>query len=105
MNDLANIDDNFLASLGLGHLNEDEKQEVVNKIQSALESRVAIKITQGLTEGQVNEFNNLLSGDNPQPVMEWMEKFIPNYRDVVKAELDGVVDQVKHNNLSFIQRL
>jgi len=105
MNDLANIDDKFLDSLGLSHLSEEEKQEVTDKIQTALETRVAIKITQGLAESQVNEFNNLLSGEDPQPVMDWMEKFIPNYRDIVKAELDGVVDQVKHNNLSFIQRL
>lgn len=105
MDELATIDDKFLEDLGLGHLNPEEKQSVTDKIRTALESRVGIKITQNLSESQVNEFSNLVSGDDQVAMMEWMDKFIPNYRDIVKAELDAIIDQVKHNNLSFIQRL
>jgi hypothetical protein len=105
MNELAVIDEATLADLGLGHLTDQEKQAVSEKIRTALEARVAVKITQGLSESQENELNNLLSGDDSQAAIDWMEKYIPNYQDVVKTELDGLISQIQHNNVSFVERL
>jgi histidinol dehydrogenase len=105
MFELVKIDDQFLTDLGLAHLTDEEKQEVAEKIRTALESKVGIKLAHSLNEDQLNEFNGIIGGDDPKAAMDWMEKNMPNYRDVVMDELDAIIDQIKHNNLSFIKRL
>ena len=105
MFELVKIDDQFLADLGLTDLSDEEKTEVAEKIRTALESKVGIKLTHSLSENQLDEFNNIVSGDDPKAALDWMETNMPNYREVVMIELDAIIDQIKHNNLSFIKRL
>lgn len=102
---LVTIDEKFLSDIGLVDLSAEEKQQAMEDIKIALESRVGVKLTQGLSDDQVDQFNNILSGDDMNVAMEWMDTNIPNYRDVVMLELDAIVEQIKHNNLSFIKRL
>jgi len=99
------LDDKFLINVGLGHLSTDEKKQALEDVKTALEARVGVKLTQSLSDDQVNQFNDILSNDNLNIATEWMENNIPNYREVVMQELDAIVDQIKHNNLAFIKRL
>ena len=102
---LVKLDDEFLASIGLADLSDEEKKEVLEDVRTALEAKVGVKLTQGLSDEQVDQFSNMLAGDDHNAALEWMETNIPNYREVVMQELDAIVDQIKHNNLSYVKRL
>lgn len=105
MYQLVAIDDKFLADIGLADISVEEKKQAIEDIRIALESRVGVKLTQGLSDEQVDQFKTILSSDDQKAAMDWMENNIPNYREVVMLELDAIVDHIKHNNLSFINRL
>lgn len=102
---LVKLDEEFLASIGLADLSDDEKKEALDDIKTALEAKVGVKITQNLSDEQVDQFSNLLSGTDHNAALSWIETNIPNYREIVMQELDAIVDQIKHNNLAYVKRL
>lgn len=102
---LVTLDDEFLADIGLSDLSDAEKQQVLEDVRTTLEARVGVKLVRGLSEEQVKQFNDFIAGDDPKTAMDWIEKNIPNYQDIVMQELDLIIEQIKHNNLIFIKRL
>jgi histidinol dehydrogenase len=102
---LVTLDDKFLNDIGLTDLSAEEKKQALDNIRVTLESRVGVKITQGLSDDQVDQFSNIISSDNQNEAIIWMNKNIPNYQDIVMQELDAIIDQIKKNSLSFIAKL
>ncbi len=102
---LVTLDDEFLADIGLSDITDAEKQQVLEDVRTTLEAKVGVKLIQGLSDEQVNQFNDITTGDEPQPAIDWMETNIPNYQDVVMQELDTIVEQIKNNTMSFIKQL
>lgn len=50
------LDDNFLTDVGLGALPDDQKQAFLQHIYEELELRVGTKLSEGLSEQQMGEF-------------------------------------------------
>jgi len=99
------LGDEFLADIGLSDLSDAEKEQVLEDVRTTLEARVGVKCGQGLSVEQANQFNDITSGDDPKPAMDWIEANIPNYQDVVLQELETMLDQIKNNTLSYIKQL
>lgn len=57
------IDDNFLASLGLAALPQDEKEKMKAHIYETLEMRVGMRLASGMSDQQLSEFEGFMSGD------------------------------------------
>ena len=57
------IDDNFLAGLGLGALPQDEKEKMKAHIYETLEMRVGMRLASGMSDQQLSEFEGFMSGD------------------------------------------
>ncbi|MBP5204779.1 hypothetical protein IKG12_01820 [Candidatus Saccharibacteria bacterium] len=57
------FDDNFLSEVGLSNLPEDQKQAFLNHAQEELELRVGTKMSEGLTEAQIEEFEGIMEND------------------------------------------
>ena len=53
------FDDQFLQEMGLSAMPEDQKQEFLNYVQEELEVRIGMRISKGLTEVQLNEFDQI----------------------------------------------
>ena len=51
------FDDKFLQEMGLSAMPEDEKQKFLDYIQEELEVRIGERISRGLTEVQLNQFD------------------------------------------------
>ena len=51
------FDDKFLQEMGLQAMPEDQKQKFLDYIQEELEVRIGERISKGLTEVQLNEFD------------------------------------------------
>ncbi|MBR2600940.1 hypothetical protein IKE07_02285 [Candidatus Saccharibacteria bacterium] len=61
------FDDNFLSEVGLSNLPEDQKQAFLDHVQEELEIRVGTKMSEGLSEAQIEEFEGIM--ENNQQVI------------------------------------
>ena len=102
---LVTLDDEFLADIGLSDISDAEKQQVLEDVRTSLEAKVGVKLVQDMSEEHVNQFNDIIKGDDSKVAMDWLENNVPNYQDVVMEELEAIVEQIKNNNLSFIKQL
>lgn len=74
------LDDKFLTDVGLNDLPEDQKQAFLQHIYSELELRVGTKLSEGMNDDQLAQFEAFVDRDE-QKVTSWFERFLPNYRE------------------------
>ncbi|MEO7904905.1 MAG: DUF5663 domain-containing protein [Candidatus Saccharimonadales bacterium] len=74
------LDDKFLQELGLDQLPEDQKQAFKEHIYSELELRVGTKLSEGLTEAQLTEFESFVDRDD-EKVLSWISQHVPDYQN------------------------
>lgn len=68
---MYNIDDSFLESVGLGGLPADQKSGFLQYAQDQLEIRIGEKMSNNLSEAQLDEFEKII--DNDQEMMQkWL---------------------------------
>ncbi|MCB0214043.1 MAG: hypothetical protein KDJ52_32195 [Anaerolineae bacterium] len=91
------IDNKFLEELGLGALGEEEKKAMVAQIVETLEMRVGTKLAAELTDAQLLEFEQLMEAKDQEGALRWLETNSPNYKDVVKNELETLKSEIKSN--------
>lgn len=75
------LDDKFLQDLGLAGMPEDQKQAFLQTIYEELEVRVGTKLSEGLSEEQLGEFEAFIDRDEVT-VREWFAKNMPDYAQV-----------------------
>lgn len=75
------LDDKFLKDVGLSDLPEDQKQAFLQHIYSELELRVGTKLSEGMNEEQLAQFEAFVDQDE-QKVIAWFERYLPNYREL-----------------------
>ncbi len=72
------LDDKFLADIGLNDLPEDQKQPFLQHIYEELELRVGTRLSDGLSDEQLEQFEKIIDRDQPT-VEAWIQQFAPNY--------------------------
>jgi hypothetical protein len=73
------LDDKFLEELGLDQLPEDQKQAFKEHIYSELELRVGTKLSEGLSEAQLSEFESFVDRDD-EKVRAWILAHTPDFQ-------------------------
>lgn len=73
------LDDNFLKELGLDQLPDEQKKPFLQHIYSELELRVGERLSQGMSDAQLDEFANIID-KVPGAVDEFLAKHAPNYQ-------------------------
>jgi hypothetical protein len=74
------VDDKFLQDLGLDQLPDDQKQAFKEHIYSQLELRVGTRLSDGLSDAQLAEFESFVDRDNAK-VQTWITKHAPSYQN------------------------
>jgi uncharacterized protein DUF5663 len=74
------IDDKFLQDLGLDQLPEDQKQAFKEHIYSQLELRVGTRLSDGLSDAQLAEFESFVDRDAAK-VQAWISQHVPDYQN------------------------
>ena len=72
------LDDNFLKELGLDQLPDEQRKPFLEHIYSELELRVGERLSQGMSDAQLDEFANIID-KVPGAVDAFIEKNAPNY--------------------------
>ena len=80
------LDDKFLQEIGLNDLPEEQKKPFLQHIYDELELRVGTKLSDGMSDDQLEEFESIIDRKN-NIIDEWLVKEAPDY----------------HNDPTFIQ--
>ncbi len=73
------LDEKFLKELGLDQLPEEQRKPFLQHIYSELELRVGERLSQGMSEAQLDEFANIID-KTPGVVEGFLAKYAPNYQ-------------------------
>lgn len=74
------LDDKFLADIGLNDLPDDQKQAFLQHIYEELELRVGTKLSDGLSDQQLDEFEKII--DKDQSVIDnWIAVHVQDYQN------------------------
>ncbi len=88
------FDENFLQEMGLSAMPADKKQDFLNYIQEELEVRIGERISRGLTEAQLEEFDTLIGTEE---AAKWLEKNRPDYREIVNRCIAEMKEAITKN--------
>lgn len=91
------FDDKFLQDLGLGAMPDDQKQAFLQHLYEELELRVGTRLSQGMSDEQLGDFEKLIDADDQAGALKWLETNRPNYKDVVAEELEKLKNEVAAN--------
>jgi Protein of unknown function (DUF5663) len=73
------LDDQFLADIGLGELPEDQKKPFLQHTYDQLEYKVGIRLSEGMTDEQLEEFESII--DRKEDVISaWLMANAPEYQ-------------------------
>ena len=72
------LDDTFLEELGLGQLPSDQKKAFLEHVHSQLELRVGTRLSEGLSDAQLSEFESFVDRDIDK-VQAWIQTHTPDY--------------------------
>src|SRR5688572_19359647 len=89
------LDDNLLQELGLGTLPPAEKNKMLAHIYETLELRVGMKLAEGMSDAQLDEFEGFIDKNDEPGALKWLETNFPNYKQVVADELDKLKAEIK----------
>ena len=93
------FDDNFLQEMGLQAMPEDQKQKFLDYVQEELEVRIGERISRGLTEVQLNEFDMITDQGE---AAKWLEKNRPDYREIVTRTINEMKEEIRANRNKLV---
>ena len=93
------FDEKFLQEMGLSTMPEDQKQKFLDYIQEELEVRIGERISKGLTETQLNEFDAITEQSE---ATRWLEKNRPDYREIVNRTIEEMKSEIRANRSKLI---
>ena len=88
------FDENFLKEMGLSAMPEGKKQEFLKYIQEELEVRIGERISKGLTDEQLKEFDSLTDAKD---IADWLAKNRPDYREIVDHTIAEMKQAIAKN--------
>lgn len=93
------FDENFLQEMGLQAMPESEKQAFLDYVKEELEVRIGERISKGLTEFQLNEFDAI---NDSAEATKWLEKNRPDYREIVSRTIAEMKSEIRANRNKLI---
>jgi hypothetical protein len=74
------LDDKFLADIGLNDLPEEQKKAFLQHIYDELELRVGTKLSDGMTDAQLEEFESIIDHKD-DIITAWLTQYAPDYHN------------------------
>lgn len=93
------FDEKFLQEMGLSAMPEEQKREFLDYIQEELEVRIGERISKGLTEEQLAEFDAITE---QAEAARWLEKNRPDYREIVTRTVAEMKEEIRANRAKLV---
>jgi hypothetical protein len=72
------LDDQFLADIGLADLPDDQKKPFLQHVYDQLEYRVGVRLSEGMSDAQLEEFEAIIDRKE-EVVSAWIDQNAPSY--------------------------
>lgn len=72
------LDEKFLQDIGLNEMPEDQKRPFLQHVYDELEMRVGTKLSEGMSDEQLGEFEQIIDRKD-DVILRWLEEKTPNY--------------------------
>jgi succinate dehydrogenase flavin-adding protein (antitoxin of CptAB toxin-antitoxin module) len=90
----------IINELGLQKLSEQAQDHVVVLVYHTFNMRTAMALSDKLTDQQLDEFNRL-SQKNDDELAKWVQANVPDMKEVIEAEMQAVLAEIKQNGQSM----
>lgn len=107
MNPTTQTQDLF-AKLSLTDLSEDKKRELAQQLDQLIQARVALAISEKLSEEANAKLEDIVDNGTPEQALELIEQNIPDYNDMVGRIAQSTLDELVNNKdavLAEVERL
>jgi hypothetical protein len=84
------FDDQFFQAIGLGSASDEDRADMINKLAELVQGRVALKLTDVLTEEQLDHFDKLLDSDDDEAALAYVQQVYPQYNQLLQSEVEAV---------------
>jgi hypothetical protein len=74
------LDDQFLADVGLANLPEEQKKPFLQHTYDQLEYKVGIRLSEGMSDAQLEEFESIIDRKE-DVIIAWLGTHAPNYQN------------------------
>lgn len=74
------LDDQFLADVGLAGLPDEQKKPFLQHTYDQLEYKVGIRLSEGMTDAQLEEFEAIIDRKE-DVIITWLSTHAPNYQN------------------------
>lgn len=92
------INEDFLQEVGLSAMPEAQKQDFLAYVKEELEVRIGERISKGLTESQLSQFDML----DKSKAAEWLEINRPDYREIVAKTIAEMKEEIRANRSKLV---
>ena len=93
------FNEDFLQEMGLSAMPEDQKQPFLDYVQRELEIRVGERISRGLSEEKLQEFDAIT---DPEAAAAWRETNRPDYREIVNRTIEEMKEEIRANRAKLL---
>lgn len=85
----------MLETMGLTNASKETQDEALYELQSIAIKRIGLVLPEILTDEQLDEIQAKRdAGESEQEVMDWVEKQVPDYDDMVSSIMQDVAAEV-----------
>ena len=74
------LDDQFLADLGLAGMPEEQKKPFLQHTYVQLETKVGYRLSEGMSDAQLEEFESIIDRKE-EVIVSWLAQHAPNYQN------------------------
>lgn len=93
------FDDSFLAEVGLSTMPAEQKQDFLSYVKEEVEVMIGQRIAKGLTEYQLNEFDQIVDQNE---AIKWLETNRPDYREIVTRVISEIKNEIRANRSQLL---
>lgn len=101
---MLHLDDDFLTGCGLAALDAATRRSLLECTYAELRRRVGLRLAEGLSDAQIDEFSRLAGGDG-SAAAAWLALNRPAHADVVGEELAGIRAELRHHAARLVAAL
>lgn len=95
------IDDEFLDSVGLAGIPEEQKDAFVQYAQDQLEVRIGEKMSEGMSDAQLDEFEKIIDND-PETINKWLTQAGDYQNDELYIKLASALGDGERLNNDYV---
>lgn len=89
------FDDKFFEEVGLAQATDEEQAEFIEKLSDLVLSRIGLKLSEALSEDQLNKFDDLIEKEGEEAAFSYVREVYPGVDKMMAEELEAVKQQFR----------